>query len=98
MWMWARTRQALHQDGQPESVECSVITTYRRSCVHRMEGSGQPADLVRCPRRIVGDGGSRWSSRSACYPTLGTGASCLCSVRSFGRRWTVWGEPPDARK
>lgn len=25
MWMWARTRQALRQDGQPESVECGVI-------------------------------------------------------------------------
>ena len=25
MWMWGKTRQALRQDGQPESVECSVI-------------------------------------------------------------------------
>ena len=25
MWMWVRTRYALRQDGQPESVEYSVI-------------------------------------------------------------------------
>ena len=25
MWMWGKTRQALRQDGQPESVECRVI-------------------------------------------------------------------------
>ena len=25
MWMWGKTRQALRQAGQPESVECSVI-------------------------------------------------------------------------
>ena len=25
MWMWGKTRQALRQDRQPESVECSVI-------------------------------------------------------------------------
>ena len=25
MWTWGKTRQALRQDGQPESVECSVI-------------------------------------------------------------------------
>ena len=42
MWMWARTRQALRQDSQPESVECSVIHHASAELRSADGGSGNP--------------------------------------------------------
>ena len=47
MWMWGRTREALRQDGQPESVACSVIHHVSSELLSSDGGVRQPADLVR---------------------------------------------------
>ena len=51
MWMWGKTRQALRQDGQPESVECSVIHHVSSELVHRMGGVRQLAGSGACAGR-----------------------------------------------
>ena len=49
MWMWGRTRQALRQDGQPESVECAVIHYVSSELRSSDGGVRQPTEPVRCP-------------------------------------------------
>ena len=48
MWMWGKTQQALRQDGQPESVECSVIdhVSFGTAFIG-WEASDNPLTLVR---------------------------------------------------